>query len=183
MNENILTPVDKNQLDNWYRLYGDELYRTLCKSVRNTELAKEISQDAFCKVAVRLSRTDINDVIENPRAFLYKVAFNEIYTKHKKQKLENHLSELFGDEIFAYKDEITPEKIVMDREELKTVENLIKNLPVKQRKTFLMSRMDHMTHSEIANDLNIDQGTVKQRIVRILAALKLASKGERQKND
>jgi len=77
-------------IQEWYERYGQELYRTLCSAINNSDIAQEISQETFLRMAVKLSRSDQGEVIDNPRAFLYKIAYNEIYTRHKRQKLDPH---------------------------------------------------------------------------------------------
>lgn len=159
-------------IQEWYERYGRELYLTLCSAVNNSDIAQDISQETFLKMAVKLSRSDEETLIENPRAFLYKIAYNEIYTRHKRQKLERHLSELFGDTEYKFQNNITPEDIALDKEELNIIKKTIYQLPRKQRQAFLLSRTGTLTHAEIANDLGIKKGTVKQHIVRALSVLR-----------
>lgn len=40
----------------------------LCRAVRNSDIAQEISQAFFQKMAVKLSRSDDGTIINNPRA-------------------------------------------------------------------------------------------------------------------
>jgi len=169
-------------LQEWYQCYGEELYRTLCNAVRSSDMARDISQEAFLKMAVKLSKNDtaieVENQIENPRAFLYKIAFNEVYTWHRRQKLERHLCEMFSDPDYEFVEHITPEEIALSREELDSVRHVIDKLPSKQRQVFLLSRGDNMTHSEIATQLGIKKGSVKQHIVRALQMLRGVSARE-----
>lgn len=159
-------------IQEWYEKYGQELYRTLCRAINNSDIAQEISQETFLRMAVKISRPDGGGVIENPRAFLYKIAYNEIYTRHKRQKLERHLGELFSDTEYEFQNSITPEDIALNKEQLDIVNKTICKLPDKQKRAFLLSRVEHLTHAEIANDLGIKKGTVKQHIVRVLSKLR-----------
>ena len=60
-------------LQSWYERYGEELYNTLCSAVRNSDLARDISQEAFLKMAVKLEKPGAALEIENPRAFFIKL--------------------------------------------------------------------------------------------------------------
>jgi len=159
-------------LKKWYEQYGNELYRTLAKAVKNSDLAQEISQETFLKMAVKISRKDNNEIIRNPRAFLYKIAYNELYTRHNKHKLQEHLRSIFADSEFEVQNNITPEKIAIDQEELDMVHQAIQQLPNKQQKAFTLSRTENLSHSEIAANLGVKKGTVKQHIVRALSILR-----------
>jgi len=161
-------------LQKWYQRYGHELYRTLCRAVKDSDLAQEISQETFLKMAVKLSHSDGGEEIQNPRAFLYKIAYNEIYSRHKRQKLQQHLGDVFAETDYEIQNNITPEEIALNKQELAAVENAIEALPQKQKAAFMLSRVDHMTHAEIANDLGIQKSSVKQHIVRALSLLRRA---------
>lgn len=167
-----MTQKNRALIQKWYERYGVELYRALCRAVRNSDLAQEISQETFLKMAVKLSRSDDGMIINNPRAFLYKIAYNEIYSRHKRQKLERHLNEIFAHTEYEFQEDITPEKIVLGKEQLEMVNDIIHQLPSKQKKAFLLSRAGNLTHAQIANDLGIKKTSVKQHIVRALALLR-----------
>ncbi|MEX0299610.1 MAG: RNA polymerase sigma factor [Kordiimonas sp.] len=91
-------------LQTWYERYGDELYRTLCRAAKSADMSEEIIQETFLKVAAHVSKADHAHLIGNPRAFLYKVAYNELYTRHRRKKLEQHLNGVFADTEFEVSD-------------------------------------------------------------------------------
>lgn len=156
----------------WYERYGHGLYRSLCSAARNREDAEDISQEAFMKVAARLTAEEHKTIIKNPKAFLYRVAFNELYNRQKRRKLENHLRELFADSTFELHHDISPERDIEGQVELALVTEAIDALPSKQKQAFLMSRVEHKGHGTIATSLGIKQDSVKRHIVRALATLR-----------
>lgn len=159
-------------IQDWYEQYGQGLYRHLCSKVRNPDEAQDISQETFLKVAQRLSSKERDDVIRNPKAFLYRVAFNEFYNRHRRKKLQNHLQEIFGETDAETIDTITPEQLALDREEYALVAEAIDELPAKQREVFLMTRVEHMSHREVASTLGVKIDTVKKHVGRVLATLR-----------
>lgn len=156
----------------WYERYGHELYRTMRAAVRNTEEAKDISQEAFLKVAVKIMKEDDAEVIRNPKAFLYRIAYNELYTRYKRKKLEHCLQDFLVDGEDRLVHNITPEQEALSREELKIVRQAIEELPQKQQQAFLMSREENLPHSEIARRLGIKTISVQRHIIRALATLR-----------
>ncbi|PHZ84742.1 RNA polymerase sigma factor [Paremcibacter congregatus] len=161
----------------WYERYGEDLYRSLRSAAKNPEEAQDISQETFLKVAMKLSDKECSETILNPKAFLYRVAFNEFYNRCKRRKLHNHLQQLFGESDEAYICSITPEKIALDQEELAVVRDAIYGLPDKQREVFLLTRVNNMSYQNAARKLGIKKDTVKKHVVRVLAALRVARAG------
>ena len=159
-------------IEEWYERYGHDLYRSLRAAVKNPEEAQDISQETFLKVAVKLSSDECEDAVLNPKAFLYRVAFNEFYTRHKRKKLQSHLIQLFGDDDDDRISVITPEQVAMGNEELAVVNSAIEELPDKQRQVFLLTRQKHMSHKDIAEQLGIKKDTVKKHIGRVLTVLR-----------
>lgn len=171
----------KNQtiLQKWYQQYGNELYRTLCGAVKNADISEDIMQETFMRVAAHLAKKGDEHLIKNPRAFLYKVAYNELYTRHRRRKLEQHLGNMFSDKDFELADRITPEEILLNKQQLEDVKELIAQLPKRQQTALLLSREENLTHAEIAARVGIKKGSVKQHIVRALSMLRGAGYGQK----
>jgi len=162
----------KNIIRDWYEQYGDDLYRSMCAAARNTEDAKEISQEAFLKVALRVMKDEDATEIKNPKAFIYRVAYNELYKRYNKQKHEIHLKSILINHTFRLIEEITPEKEVLSKEEYAIVQQAIHTLPQKQKQVFLLSREENLPHKEIGKKLGIQTVSVKRHIIRALAAIR-----------
>ncbi len=162
----------KNLIREWYEKYGNDLYLSMCAATRNTEDAAEISQEAFLKVAMRVMKEENTTYIENPKAFIYRVAYNELYKRYNKKKHETHLKGILINSSFARAEEITPEKEVLDKEEYSIVQQAIQALPQKQRRAFLLSREEYLPHKEIGKVLGIRTISVKRHIIRALATLR-----------
>ena len=58
----------------------------------------------------------------------------------------------------------TSEDIVFSNERADIIKSVLDELPDDQRKVIQLSFFEDMTHSEIANRLNLPLGTVKSRI-------------------
>lgn len=161
-----------NIIRDWYQRYGHDLYRSMCAATRNADDASDISQEAFLKVAMKIMKDENTTVIENPKAFIYRVAYNELYKRYNKQKHEVHLKGILINHSFKLAEEITPEQEVMSREELSIVQQAIQGLPKKQKQAFLLSREENLPHKEIGERLGIRTVSVKKHIIRALAAIR-----------
>lgn len=156
----------------WYERYGHGLYRKMCAATRNAEEAGEISQEAFLKVALRIMKQENTTEIKNPKAFLYRVAYNELYKRYNKKKHETHLKSILINSSFELAEEISPEQEILSREEFSVVRRAISQLPKKQRQAFLMSREENLPHKEIGQRLGIRTVSVKRHIIRALATIR-----------
>jgi len=162
-----MSTISAQLVQQWYERYGQGLYRQLCRSVRNKQDAQDISQQAFMKVAAKMTNDEYAQNIENPKAFLYRVAYNELYNRSKQQKLQQHLLGIFAESTFDDCDELTPEKKALAQEELSVINQGIDDLPTKQKQVFLMTRLEHKKHADVASELGIKKDTVKKHVVRV----------------
>jgi len=156
----------------WYERYGNDLYRSMCAATRNIEDAGEISQEAFLKVAMKVMKDENTTVIENPKAFIYRVAYNELYKRYNKKKHEIHLKSILVNHAFELTEEINPEREILSKEEYAIVQQAIHALPKKQKQAFLLSREENLPHKEIGKILGIQTVSVKRHIIRALALIR-----------
>jgi len=111
-------------------------------------------------------------VIKNPKAFIYRVAYNELYKRYNKRKHEIHLKSILVNHAFELTERIDPEKEVLSKEEYAVVQQAIHALPNKQRQVFLLSREENLPHREIGKILGIQTVSVKRHIIRALAVIR-----------
>jgi RNA polymerase sigma-70 factor (ECF subfamily) len=94
------------------------------------------------------------------------------YLKHQKivQKFENETSiQLLEMEAVHYQ---SGEKSLIERENLKQINDAIDSLPDIYKEIIVLSRFDGLKNSEIADQLNLPIRTVETRVFRALSALK-----------
>jgi RNA polymerase sigma factor (sigma-70 family) len=130
--------------------------------------AEDIVQDAFHNIL----RAENIESLENPKAYLYQTASNLALNRIRKNR--QHTSYLAGlnldesDEL----DERTPERSVSAYKDLKKLQQSLDHLPEKYRRTFLLSRVQDKTYSEISAMLNISESTVEKHIIKTLKYLR-----------
>lgn len=161
-----------NIIREWYEKYGQSLFRSMCAAARNEDDAREISQETFLKVACKVMKEENSTVIKNPKAFIYRVAYNEFYKRYNQKKHETHLKGILINSSFELANHITPEQEVLSREEYALVQKTIRALPKKQQQVFLLSREENLSHKDIAEKLGIKTVSVKRHIIRALASVR-----------
>ncbi len=147
-------------------------WETLCKQLHARFGAgppdpKDIAQDAFSKLSEQINK---GKAIENPKAFLYRTASNLIIDFHRSPRntfATNKEVEYF--EQHATNDVCSPENVLMNRQQLSIVSDVIESLPERDRAFVLMNRLENMTYTEIAKQANMSRSGVQLIITKALA--------------
>jgi len=128
------------------------------------ELATDIAQDTFLKFWEKQFRLDDNRV----KPLLFKIAGNLFVSTFRKQQSElNFKLQLQTSTSFN-----NPEDEINYKELQLKYENILAQLPEKQRVVFLMSRMDEMKYHEIAQTLGLSVKAVEKRMKLALDTFK-----------
>lgn len=143
-----------------FDIYKNKLYGFCLKLTRSEDHAEEIVHDVFLKVW--LSRSNINpDLCFG--AFLFKITKNLSLNFLKKAasdlSVKRKLLATIDD-----RDNSTMD-LISDHEYEISFEKAIKHLPPQQQLVFKMSRVDGLTHAEIAEKLHLTKGTVKNYMI------------------
>lgn len=148
---------------------GKNFARLLTKS---EEDAEDIAQNIFLKL---WTRPDLWQGQESMTGYLYTVTRNEIFNlfKHQKveQEYESHIirSQLIGelcDEDTSLLENLYYKEIVL------LVELALNQLPPRRKQVFEMSRIEGLSHKEIAEKLQIPVRTVEDHIYKTLTELR-----------
>jgi RNA polymerase sigma-70 factor (ECF subfamily) len=154
----------------------DNVYRLALKMTKNEQDALDISQEVFIKMYTSLSGFRGESRFS---VWLYRLTYNQCMDFIRKKSGENIISlnkeNERGEE---YEIEIPdlrniPEEKLLKKEKTKIIAESIKELPKKQYEVLVMREISDMSYSEIAETLDISEGTVKSRISR--ARLNLAN--------
>ena len=131
---------------------------------KSEEDAEEIAQNIFLKL---WTRPDLWQGQESMTGYLYTVTRNEIFNlfKHQKveQEYESHIirSQLIGelcDEDTSLLENLYYKEIVL------LVELALNQLPPRRKQVFEMSRIEGLSHKEIAEALGVSVHTVQEHI-------------------
>jgi len=153
--------------------YGDSVFR-FCKSLTySKEDAEDLFQETFLKIFEQPIKIKNS---ENPRNFLFSVA---LYTwKNWKRKYARHKklapTEPFDENIYNIASETNTEEDFAASEEIRIVRKLVGELPEKFKIPVALYYSAEMGIKEIAETLQIPEGTVKTRLFK---ARKIIEKG------
>lgn len=129
------------------------------------EPAMDVAQDTFIKMMNRL--THRNEPIENPRAWLYKVAGNLCLNELSKKRLHHEKQMLNEAETVEYS---TPEAALIENEKRNSVRQAISQLePVQQM--LVMMYNDGLSYRELAEATGIKEQSIGKTLWRIIDGL------------
>lgn len=120
------------------------------------ELATDLAQDTLLRIWEKQLRYEGKRTV----GLAYKIAGDLFVNQFRKQKKENKYLNSIE---FEFTD-ISPEKQLQYKEMKEKYENTLAKLGEKQRVVFLMSRLDGMKYSEIAECLRISVKAVEKRM-------------------
>lgn len=155
-------------LDAVYQQHQQELVHYLQgKWQRSHEEACDIVQQAF----ERFMCLAEPHKVEQPRAYLFQLVRNLTVDQLRKEqvreshrdKLQAQSQEHAGDSTLD-----SPERLLLSREQVESLQTAIEKLPAKRRRAFILSRVHQLSYREIADDMGISVEGVKKHVMRAL---------------
>ena len=149
--------------DRFYRDHHGWLHGWLHRRLDCSETAADLAHDTFFTL---LKRGDQPDELRKPRAFLATVARGLVVNHWRRQDIEQaYLTALAGR---PERVEVSEEERVQVLEAIYEVDALLRRLPEKARRAFLMAQFDGMTYAAIGNVLGVSERMVKKYMAKAM---------------
>lgn len=145
------------------RLQAVAKARTGCSAT-----AEDLMQDTWLK----LENAGLEDnAIRNPAGFITRVAQHAVTSHLRNQRRRNEIDDELTDILWENCDLVSPERVLIGRQNLKAVRKALDELPEKTRTIFLMNRIDGISHRQLAELHGITSEAVYYHIRRALEHL------------
>lgn len=151
-----------------YRELRKPLLRYLVCLGLSADEAQDIAQDAFLSLHQHLASGGSQ---ENIRSWLFRVAHNA--ARNRQNRYERRFAAPLEDGLNSALDEATPERVVLEKEKYRLLEQAIRLLSDSERECLLL-RAGGLRYREIAEVLGLSISTVGDTVDR--AVRKLAEK-------
>lgn len=148
--------------------HGAALRRFLRTRVADPSEQEDLAQESF----VRLSSVEAPGTLENPRAFLFRIADNLVRDRRRRQMARRDLSYQSIEEQDLPDPSPSADVVLLHRDALDRVTAAIRNLEEPARTAFLLSRYRDMSYSEIAAHMQVSVKTVEKYISNALVVLR-----------
>ncbi|MEG0463916.1 RNA polymerase sigma-70 factor [Bacteroides sp.] len=154
-----------------YTTYWSQVYNFCRLYINSIEDTKEIVQQVFVKIWE--TRAFIKEE-ENFKGFLFIITRNIIFNQSKKKFNEDFykLSVLNAYSSSDIQTEHGIEEEIEVAQLSEYINQLIDNLPPRQKEVFLLSRKSHLSYKEISTRLNISEKTVEHYISKAIKHLR-----------
>jgi RNA polymerase sigma-70 factor (ECF subfamily) len=159
-------------LDDWFRreilVYEGALTTYLRRIWRYPQDVQDLRQEIYVKVyeAAAVARP------QSPKAFLFTTAQHLVISRHRRTRIVSIESVGDVEELSVSVDELSPERRVDARQQLRRLAETANRLPPKCRQVLWLRRIDGLSQKEVAARMGISVRTVETHIqkgMRLLA--------------
>jgi len=146
-----------------------EIRRFLARRLSCVEAAADLAHEVF----IRYMAAEPASPIQNPRAFLFRIAGNLAIDHARGNPIKPgqwvDITEC-GDLASEYP---SPERFAVARQELDRLRKAIEELPPKCREVFIRHKFDGVPQSRLAQEYQITLNAIEKHLVRALIHLRL----------
>jgi len=136
--------------------------------IKSPVLAQEITQEIFIKI---WRHRENLSTIDQPESYILTIAARHTLDQIKKRLNENRMLQRFSAGLSLTHNDPEDLLLLKDTEEL--IQRAVDQLPPQQRSVYLLSRREGMSYEEIGRELNISPNTVRNHLVKALAAIRI----------
>ncbi|CAM3546777.1 RNA polymerase sigma factor [Sphingobacterium prati] len=163
----LLKQRDRQAFAEIYDRYSMMIYYKINQMLRDEDLSKDLVQDLFTTI---WEKSDLIRDHVGISSYLYVASRNRVlnYIQRRKTK-SDYLAE-----IGKYSLQMSHETLekIDEKDLMLLITGEIAKLPAKMREVFELSRLEDLSHREIAERLNISESTVKKQVQNALKILK-----------
>lgn len=159
----MMANLDEEELQTVFAEHRRALENMLRGRTRDPQLAADLTQDIFLRLR-RITAPLPNK--HEARRYLFSMARN-LATDY--QRVEGRRAQILEGAVTLFEDVApSPEEEAITRDQMRTVEAALAELPKHCRNVLYMSRMLGMSHSEIAAELKISKSLVEKYVVKAM---------------
>lgn len=156
--------LTREDLTDIYLDLRPRIERVIARRTGSLTLAGDLAQEMFFKIgAIRVSLATRADA----ERYLLRVAANAALDHVRIEGRRRAILEDAG-KTEPLANPLSPERSLLASDQLRRVEDALRELPEKCRAVFTMSRFNGLSHAEIAARLGVSQSLVEKYVVRAL---------------
>jgi len=163
----LIKSEDEAAFKEIYERYFDVLYIHAYKRLQDKEEAQDVIQEVFTALWDKRGHIFLTSSLP---AYLFTAVRNKIFNKLSHKKYER--SYLQSLQQFIHKGVCQTDHLVRENQLQTLIEKEIAALPPKMQEVFSLSRNAHLSHKEIAAELNLSEQTVKKQVNNALRILR-----------
>lgn len=146
-----------------------EIRRFLAHRLCCIDTAAELAHEVFIRYMLAAPKS----VIDNPRAFLFRIAGNLAIDHGRAHPLSPAQFVEIGECADLASDYPGPERFAIARQELDRLRRAIDGLPPKCREVFLRHKFDGVPQAVLAQEYRVTLNAIEKHLIRALLQLRL----------
>ena len=165
--------LDTNsEIEALYDEYADQLSSTIRRMFGDGPPdPDDVAQQAFQKL---IERGNI-ETISNLRAFVWRTARNIVLSTKRSATTRARYDYEVEQIYFPLKgDESTPERIILVREQLDTINEALRKMPEKRRRAIVLHRIEGLSVAEVGRRLGMSRQNAAKQLSKGMADLSVA---------
>lgn len=139
-----------------------DLERFIAYRVRDPHLAEDLTSEIYLK----LQRAECDEGVADIRGYLFRMASNMVIDHFKVSGRRAAIIQERGD-LFETTQR-TPEEQCISRSDIQFIHAALSELPAKAKEVLIRSRVEELTHGEIAEKMDISKSSVEKYVIRAL---------------
>jgi len=151
-----------------YERYWGILLRHAQRMLADEEACRDILQEVFIALWAQVGSLRDDSMLS---AYLYRLVRNRILNYMTREKTVSYHLEQLG-LFIENRQAVAADSTLLEQELIRIMEEELEAMPEKMRRVFELSRKEHLTHKEIAQELGISTHTVKSQINNALLRLR-----------
>ncbi|MCI9051583.1 MAG: RNA polymerase sigma factor [Lachnospiraceae bacterium] len=169
--------MNNDEFERFVLKFGKDILRFCRMTAKDSENGDELYQDTMLKLLEKKKKLDST---QNTKS--YALSTSIYLWKNKKKKYENRMrlvpidsmDEMFdeGYEVSNHDNEVSPEHIILQKNEVDMIQELVASLPEKYRIPIYLYYSADMQISEVSKILGLPEGTIKSRMRKAKKQLK-----------
>lgn len=145
--------------------YWSRVYFNTLSLVKSAATAQDLTQDIFLKIWLQREKLT---AVENLKSYIYVVGRNQVISALRKKILETASM----NDVTMREDLLVPDLQLEGKDAYKVVMEGVEQLTPQQKLIFRMSRIEGLSHEQIAQRLDLSKNTVKVHMVIALNFLR-----------
>ena len=150
-----------------YKKYSKRLYRFGFSIIKSQEETENLMQDVFLNLWENRHKVEKDSSI---KSYIFTIAYNSAISIIRKKAKESQFVEYLKS---IQKINQEPVNVEVEYNELTNkLDEIIKELPQRQKEVYLMHRVEGLKYNEIAERLNISINTIENHMSRALKTIR-----------
>jgi len=131
------------------------------KRVYNVGEVDDLVQDVFYRLTKQASPLNL----DRPEAYIFQIAANLLRDKARKEITRRASTKQLFDQNENNFEEISPERVLLGKQNLVALKNALNELPERTRVIILLHRFEELKYREIASRLGISVSSVEKHMM------------------